>query len=182
MARIKRGAVGMPKRRKKTQEPASNGNTSAVPEQEAAEPPLVEPEVARQPVAPTTGLWSSCAAGKKQQRKDERRLAVRRKAFEKQEKKFQNQKKLLKRVLAANIRRMGPEGGPEWDDWKWLSLSYLTTGKLLDLEEVAHDYTKAQLEAQVARLEHHKSELKYRVACLQYEICDLRAVNCHKQS
>ena len=77
---------------------------------------------------------------------------------------------------------MGREGGPEWDDWKWLSLSYLTTGKLLDLEEVAHDYTKAQLEAQVARLEHHKSELKYRVACLQYEICDLRAVNCHKQS
>ena len=110
----------MPKRRKKTQEPASNGNTSAVPEQEAAEPPLVEPEVARQPVAPTTGLWSSCAAGKKQQRKDERRLAVRRKAFEKQEKQFENQKKMHKTVLAAfkfhqaDKRSMpyGTEGSP----------------------------------------------------------------------
>ena len=170
----------MPKRRKKTQEPASNGNTSAVPEQEAAEPPLVEPEVARQPVAPTTGLWSSCAAGKKQQRKDERRLAVRRKAFEKQKKKFQNQKKLLKRVLAANIKRMGREGGPEWDAWKWLQLKYLTTGNLLDLEEVAHDCTKTALEEQVARLEYHKSQLQCQVACLQCEICDLRAGHGHK--
>ena len=56
---------------------------------------------------------------------------------------------------------MGPEGGPEWDDWNWLSLSYLTTGKLLDLEEVAHDCTKTALEEQVARLEYHKSQLQY---------------------
>ena len=75
---------------------------------------------------------------------------------------------------------MGREGGPEWDDWKWLSLSYLTTGKLLDLEEVAHDYTKTALEEQVARLEYRKSQLQCQAACLQCEICDLRAGHGHK--
>ena len=170
----------MPKRRKQAGINLSDGVTSAVSVQEAAEQPPVEPEVAGQPVAPTTGIWSSCAAWQKQQRKEQRELAVRKKAFEKQEKKFQNQKKLLKRVLAANIRRMGPEGGPEWDDWKWLSLSYLTTGKLLDLEEVAHDYTKTALEEQVARLEYRKSQLQCQAACLQCEICDLRAGHGHK--
>ena len=47
--------------------------------QEAAEQPPVEPEVAGQPVAPTTGIWSSFAARKKHQRKEQREMAVRRK-------------------------------------------------------------------------------------------------------
>ena len=76
MGRIKRGAVGMPKRRKQAGINLSNSVTSAVSVQEAAEQPPVEPEVAGQPVAPTTGIWSSCAAWQKQQRKEQRELAV----------------------------------------------------------------------------------------------------------
>ena len=112
MGRIKKGAVGMPKRRKQAGINLSDGVTSAVSVQEAAEQPPVEPEVAGQPVAPTTGIWSSFAARKQQQRKEQREMAVRIKAFEKQEKKFQNQKKLLKRVLAANIQAHGPRRRP----------------------------------------------------------------------
>ena len=53
MGRIKRGAVGMPKRRKQAGINLSNSVTSAVSVQEAAEQPPVEPEVACQPVLPT---------------------------------------------------------------------------------------------------------------------------------
>ena len=53
MGRIKRGAVSMPKRRKRRRTNISDAETSAVPVQEAAEVPPVEPEVACQPVLPT---------------------------------------------------------------------------------------------------------------------------------
>ena len=49
MGRIKRGAVSMPKRRKRRRTNISDAETSAVPVQEAAEVPPVEPEVACQP-------------------------------------------------------------------------------------------------------------------------------------
>ena len=61
MGRIKRGAVGMPRRRKQAGINISEGVTSAVSVQETAEVPPVEPDVAGQPVAPTRGHWGPAA-------------------------------------------------------------------------------------------------------------------------
>ena len=75
----------MPKRRKRQRTIISDAETSAVPVQEAAEVPPVEPEVACQPVLPTrvhsslsSSKWPSIGASM-------RKLARFRKAFAKRE-------------------------------------------------------------------------------------------------
>ena len=98
----------MPKRRKRRRTNISDAETSAVPVQEAAEVPPVEPEVACQPVLPTrvhsSSKWPSIAASM-------RKLARFRKAFAKRELYWNSRRMVENRNLDAFRRRFGPEGG-----------------------------------------------------------------------
>ena len=101
MGRIKRGAVSMPKRRKRQRTIISDAETSAVPVQEAAEVPPVEPEVACQPVLPTrvhsslsSSKWPSISASM-------RKLARFRKDFAKIELYWNRRRMVENRTLDA---------------------------------------------------------------------------------
>ena len=102
----------MPRRRKQQRTIISEGVTSAVPVQEAAEVPPVEPEVACQPVLPTRVHSSLSSKWHQSIVASRRQLARSRKQFAKTELHWMKQRILENRKLRrAFCRRFGPESG-----------------------------------------------------------------------
>ena len=170
----------MPRRRKQAGINISEGVTSAVSVQEAAEQPPVEPEVACQPVLPTrvhsslsSSKWPSIGASM-------RKLARFRYAFAKRELYWNRRRMVENRKLDAFRRRFGPEGGSKWNVTKWLELRFLTLINQHSIEEFALEDTRKQWKLEVEWLELDRHQLMMQVAALHEQISELRAVHGHK--
>ena len=170
----------MPKRRKRRRTNISDAETSAVPVQEAAEVPPVEPEVACQPVLPTrvhsslsSSKWPSISASM-------RKLARFRKEFAKIELYWNRRRMVENRKLDAFRRRFGPEGGSKWNHTKWLELRFLTLINQHSIEEFALEDTRKQWKLEVEWLEMDRHQLMMQVAALHEQISELRAVHGHE--
>ena len=99
----------MPKRRKRRRTNISDAETSAVPVQEAAEVPPVEPEVACQPVLPTRVHSSLSSKWHQSIVASRRQLRLSRKKFAKRELHWnQYQKRMLE--LSLTLNRSGTPG------------------------------------------------------------------------
>ena len=170
----------MPNRRKRRSRNISDAETSAVPVQETAEVPPVEPEVACQPVLPTrvhsslsSSKWPSIGASM-------RKLARFRKEFAKIELYWNRRRMVENRTLDAFRRRFGPEGGSKWNATKWLELRFLTLINQHSIEEFALEDTREQWKLEVELLEFALEDTSMQVAALHEQISELRAVHGHE--
>ena len=107
MGRIKRGAVGMADAEAPQTQRGINISDGVRDERShhaggAAELPLVEPEVARQPVFPTKVHWSVSSEWDKSMIASRRGLAHSRKAFAKQELQW-NKKRMLEHRKSSRL-------------------------------------------------------------------------------
>ena len=170
----------MPKRRKRQRTIISDAETSAVPVQEAAEVPPVEPEVACQPVLPTRVHWSLSSKWHQSIVASMRQLARSRKQFAKIELYWNRRRMVENRTLDAFRRRFGPEGGSKWNATKWLELRFLTLINQHSIEEFALEDTRKQWKLEVEWLELDRHQLMMQVAALHEQISELRAVHGHE--
>ena len=184
MGRIKRGAVGMPKRNKIKREPVEAVETVPSPPQEAVEEAAAEPEVQVQQQRRREVPWALAkrmtTKMKKMRKRHERYL----KTFRKQEAGWEQRREVFARLDEAKQKAIRKHGGLNKIGWDALaeinqesSLRYV---RKYCLEKEALKATQNQLSLQLGWHDVEREWLLGQVECLRMQNRELRAVHGHK--